>query len=69
MPAPSRPRACLSPSFSFDLRAPERLTPYEAAVKVGLVGCIEGPADLALNHRKYACRAVRAKYRRAKRAP
>jgi len=50
-------------------RAPERLTPYEAAVKVGLVGCIEGPPDLALNHRKYARRAVRAKYRRAKRAP
>ena len=50
-------------------RASERLTPYEAAVKVGLVGCIEGPPDLALNHRKYARRAVRAKYRRAKRAP
>ena len=50
-------------------RALERLTPYEAAVKVGLVGCIEGPSDLALNHRKYARRAVRAKYRRAKRAP
>ena len=50
-------------------RAPERLAPYEAAVKVGLVGCIEGPPDLALNHRKYVRRAVRAKYRRAKRAP
>jgi len=50
-------------------RAPERLTPYEAAVKVGLLGCMEGPSDLALNHRKYARRAVRAKYRRAKRAP
>ena len=50
-------------------RAPERLTPYEAAVKVGLVGCIEGPSDLALNHRKYARQAARAKYRRAKRTP
>ena len=50
-------------------RASERLTPYEAAVKVGLVGRIEDPVDLALNHRKYARRAVRAKYRRAKRAP
>ncbi len=50
-------------------RSPERLTPYEAAVKVGLLGCIEGPSDLALNHRKYARRALRAKYRRAKRAP
>ena len=49
--------------------SPERLTPYEAAVKVGLLGCIEGPPDLALNHRKYARRALRAKYRRAKRAP
>jgi hypothetical protein len=49
-------------------RAPERLTPYEAAVKVGLLGCMDGPADLAVNHRKYARRAVRAKYRRAKRA-
>lgn len=50
-------------------RTPERLTPYEAAVKVGLVGCFEGPRDLALNHRKYARRAIRSKYRRAKRAP
>ena len=50
-------------------RSPERLTPYEAAVKVGLLGCMEGPSDLALNHRKYARRALRAKYRRAKRAP
>jgi hypothetical protein len=49
-------------------RASERLTPYEAALKVGLVGCMEGPRDLALNHRKYARRAVRAKYARAKRA-
>ncbi|MGQ0653550.1 MAG: hypothetical protein ACT4P4_14990 [Betaproteobacteria bacterium] len=50
-------------------RAAERLTPYEAAVKVGLLGCMEGPADLASNHRKYARKAVRANYRRAKRAP
>jgi len=50
-------------------RTSERLTPYEAAVKVGLVGCMEGPSDLALNHRKYARLAVRAKYRRAKRTP
>ena len=50
-------------------RAPERLTAYEAAVKVGLLGCIEGPSDLALNHRKYVRRSLRAKYRRAKRAP
>jgi hypothetical protein len=48
-------------------RAKDRLTPYEAALKVGLIGCIEGPSDLALNHRKYLRLAVRAKYRRAKR--
>ena len=50
-------------------RAPARPTPYEAAVAVGLIGCMEGPPDLALHHRKYARRAVRAKYPRAKRTP
>lgn len=49
-------------------RLPARPTAYEAAVKVGLLGCIEGPPDLAVNHRKYARQAIRAKYRRAKRA-
>ncbi len=49
-------------------RASVRLTAYEAAVKVGLLACMEGPSDLALNHRKYARQAVRAKYGRAKRA-
>ncbi len=49
-------------------RIPARLSPYDAAVKVGLLGCMEGPPDLAINHRKYARRALRAKYRRAKRA-
>ena len=47
---------------------PAPLTPYEAAVKVGLIGCFQGPPDLALNHRKYARRAVRTNYLRAKRA-
>jgi len=46
-----------------------RLSAYDAAVKVGLLGCMEGPSDLALNYRKYARKALRAKYRRAKRAP
>ena len=50
-------------------RAPARPTPYEAAVAVGLIGCMEGPPDLAQHHRKYARQAVRAKTRRAKRAP
>jgi hypothetical protein len=49
-------------------RTPKALTAYEAAVKVGLLGCMEGPSDLALNYRKYARQALRAKYRRAKRA-
>jgi hypothetical protein len=34
-------------------RAARRLTPYQAAVKVGLVGCAAGPRDLAANRRKY----------------
>ncbi len=25
-----------------------RLTPYEAALKVGLIGCIDGPPDLEM---------------------
>ena len=36
---------------------------YEAAKRLGLIGCIDGPPDLALNHRKYIRKAVRAKYR------
>lgn len=28
---------------------------YEAAKRLGLIGCIDGPPDLALNHRKYRC--------------
>jgi hypothetical protein len=36
-----------------------RLTAYEAAVKVGLLGCIEGPRDLAQNHHKYLRRLAR----------
>ena len=42
----------------------KRLTPYQAALKAGLIGCIDGPPDLAKNHRKYLRRAVRAKYAR-----
>lgn len=35
-------------------RRPAReLTPYQAAVKAGLVGCVAGPRDLAENRRKY----------------
>ncbi len=45
-------------------KARKRPTPYEAAVKVGLIGCFDGPADLAQNYRKYIRRAVRAKHTR-----
>jgi hypothetical protein len=41
----------------------QRLTPYEAALKVGLIGCIDGPPDLAENRRKYIRQALCVKYR------
>lgn len=34
-------------------RVARRLTPYQAAVKVGLIGCVAGPRDLAENRGKY----------------
>ena len=34
-------------------RRARRLTPFQAAEKVGLVGCVAGPRDLAENRRKY----------------
>ncbi len=36
---------------------------YEVAKELGLIGCIDGPPDLATNYRKYLQKAVRAKYR------
>jgi len=36
---------------------------YAVAKRLGLIGCIDGPPDLALNHRKYIRQAIRAKYR------
>ena len=33
-------------------RPARRLTPYQAAIKAGLVGCAAGPRDLAENRRK-----------------
>jgi hypothetical protein len=40
-------------------------THYEAAVRLGLIGCIKGgPVDAARNRRKYLRRALRAKYAR-----
>lgn len=35
----------------------------DVAQKLGLIGCIDGPPDLATNYRKYLQKAVRAKYR------
>ena len=34
-------------------RATRRLTPYQAAVKAGLVGCVAGPRDLSEDRRNY----------------
>ena len=42
----------------------KRQTPYEVAVRVGLIGCVDAPPDLAQNYRKYIRRAVRAKHSR-----
>lgn len=36
----------------------------EAMKRLGLLGCIKGPRDLAQNRRKYIRRALRAKYAR-----
>ena len=36
-------------------------THYEVAKRLGLIGCIGGPPDLAKNRRKYIRRASRAK--------
>ena len=38
-------------------------THFEVAKRLGLVGCLEGPADLAQHRRKYIRRALGAKYR------
>jgi len=37
---------------------------YDAMKRLGLIGCIKGPKDLAENRRKYIRRALRAKYAR-----
>ena len=33
------------------------------AQRLGLIGCIEGPPDLATNYKKYLKKAARAKHR------
>lgn len=37
-------------------------THYEVAKRLGLIGCIDGPRDLAKNRRKYIRQALRAKH-------
>ena len=44
-------------------RAPRKGTHFEVAKRLVLIGCIDGPPDLAQNLKKYVRRAVRAKYR------
>jgi hypothetical protein len=44
-------------------RAPRKGAHLERMRALGLVGCIEGPADLSVNYKKYLRRALRAKYR------
>lgn len=38
-------------------------THFEVAKRLGLVGCLAGPPDLAQHRRKYIRRALSAKYR------
>jgi len=38
-------------------------THFEVAKRLGLVGCLAGPPDLAQHRRKYVRRALGAKYR------
>jgi hypothetical protein len=44
-------------------RAPRKGSHFEVAKRLGLIGCLDGPLDLAQNLKKYVRRAVRAKYR------
>jgi len=44
-------------------RAPRKGAHLERMRALGLVGCIQGPADLSVNYKKYLRRALRAKYR------
>lgn len=38
-------------------------THFKAAERLGLIGCVDGPPDLAKSRRKYIRQAVRAKHR------
>ena len=39
-----------------------RLTAYEVALKVGLIGCAEGPEDLSTNSKHYIYEYLAKKY-------
>lgn len=39
-----------------------RPTPYEVALKVGLIGCAEGPEDLSTNSKRYIYEYLAKKY-------
>jgi len=39
-----------------------RPTPYEVALKVGLIGCAEGPEDLSTNSKRYLYEYLAKKY-------
>jgi hypothetical protein len=41
--------------------ARSKSTHYDVAKRLGLIGCIDGPPDLAKNRRKYIRQALRGK--------
>jgi hypothetical protein len=55
--------ACMTAAAKPVTRAPKKGAHLQRARALGLVGCIEGPPDLAQNHKKYLRRALLAKYR------
>ena len=50
-----------SVKLSTPRKAQPRRTAFEAAGKVGLIGCFDGPRDLVQNRKKYLRAAARAK--------
>ena len=44
-------------------RAPKKGAHLERARALGLIGCIDGPPDLAENYKKHLRKILRAKYR------
>ncbi len=57
------PEAQMAAATKPAARPPKKGAHLQRARALGLVGCIEGPPDLAQNHKKYLRRALRAKYR------